>query len=43
MLIQTIGKEEPLRVGTREQVDNASSSISQAERREQHESVDKED
>ncbi|KAL8110846.1 hypothetical protein AgCh_026552 [Apium graveolens] len=38
-LILTIGKEEPLRVGTREQA----SAISEAERRELHSSADKED
>ncbi|KAA8546309.1 hypothetical protein F0562_002952 [Nyssa sinensis] len=43
MLIQTINKEEPLRVGTRDQVDHASSSTSQAESREVHRSGDKED
>lgn len=43
MLILTIGGEEPLRVGTYEQLDNASSTMSQVERREQHSLVDKED
>ncbi|KAL1831104.1 hypothetical protein ACET3Z_000755 [Daucus carota] len=39
MLILTIGKEEPLRVGTREQLN----AVSEAERRELHSSADKED
>lgn len=39
MLILTVGKEEPLRVGTREQL----RAVSEAERREQHSSADKED
>uniref|UniRef100_A0A5B7A3Z6 Thioredoxin domain-containing protein n=2 Tax=Davidia involucrata TaxID=16924 RepID=A0A5B7A3Z6_DAVIN len=43
MLIQTISKEEPLRVGTRDQVDHASSSTSLAESREVHRPGDKED
>ncbi|KAK1371818.1 Thioredoxin domain-containing protein [Heracleum sosnowskyi] len=38
-LILTIGKEEPLRVGTREQL----SAVSETERRELHSSADKED
>ncbi|KAL6983171.1 Protein disulfide-isomerase 5-2 [Sarracenia purpurea var. burkii] len=43
MLIQTIGKEEPLRVGTRDEADYASSSASQAESREVHRAGEKED
>lgn len=44
MLIQHISKEEPLRVGTREDADNASSSTSLGpENREQRMSADKED
>lgn len=39
MLIRTIGKEEPLRVGTREQLN----TVSEAERRELHSSAEKED
>ncbi|CAK9137142.1 unnamed protein product [Ilex paraguariensis] len=42
MLIQTITKEEPLRVGTRAEADHASRSTSQ-ESREHHQSGDKED
>ncbi|XP_057469829.1 protein disulfide-isomerase 5-2 [Actinidia eriantha] len=43
MLIQTIGKEEPLTVGTRDQVDHASSSTSQGESKEVPRSGEKED
>ncbi|PSS00162.1 Protein disulfide-isomerase [Actinidia chinensis var. chinensis] len=43
MLIQTIGKEEPLTVGTRDQVDHASSSTSQGESKEVPRLGEKED
>ncbi|XP_059631937.1 protein disulfide-isomerase 5-2 [Cornus florida] len=43
MLIQTINKEEPLRVGTRDQAGDASSSTPLTENREVHRSGDKED
>lgn len=43
MLIQTISKEEPLRVGTRDQSDHASSSASPAESKEMNQSREKED
>ena len=42
MLIQTINKEEPLRVGTRDRADHASGSDSEAESK-VHRSGDKED
>ncbi|KAI8531161.1 hypothetical protein RHMOL_Rhmol11G0116100 [Rhododendron molle] len=43
MLLQTINKEEPLRVGTRDTDDGGSSSTSPGESKEVHRSGDKED
>lgn len=43
MLLQTINKEEPLRVGPRDTDDGGSSSTSPAESKEVHRSGDKED
>lgn len=43
MIIRTIGKEEPLRVGTRDQVDHASSSASEVESKGLFQSGEKED